>query len=115
MGNNIDKIKEALSLLSAERVNTSGLGAPINILKRIVEDSEVESEVKSLSAEEYIKSKCSHPFPIDELVVDRHSVEKWINDFASMRVEQAKNEIIKKAQRMSNGVDVVLLSDIENL
>lgn len=42
----LNKIKEAINLLSQERVNTSGLGAPINILKRLVEDSEQQSEYK---------------------------------------------------------------------
>ena len=39
------QIEEVLSLLSKERVNTAGLGAPINILKRLLEDCEISTEV----------------------------------------------------------------------
>jgi len=98
----IDKVKEALSLLSAERVNTSGLGAPINILKRLVEDSEPVAPIdKTLTAESVLSQFESFKDTNDgrdETHYYHDNVIEAMESYANLRVEQAKEEERKEAK-----------------
>lgn len=71
--NTKQQIQEALNLLSKERVNTAGLGAPINILKRLLEDSEkepyTEPSTEPITAQSFFNTHWNLGKSIDEIMV----------------------------------------------
>lgn len=92
----LNKIKEAINLLSQERVNTAGLGAPINILKALVEDSEQQSEDKPATV--------PNAEGIAQFVIDNryksvlnnlsdfelfHTISSKIDSYAELKVQEA--------------------------
>lgn len=93
----INQIKQALSLLSAERVNTTGLGAPINILKRLLEDFvPIEPQPSVLpSAEEYFTKN----YRIDKVDLDnlKGALVSIIEGYAQLCVEHKGKEVLRKA------------------
>lgn len=86
------QIQEALKLISKERVNTAGLGAPINILKRLLEDSEHSSESVP-SAQEYYKEHWIEFSKVTE-------IPKIMESYKDLCVEQERNKW-KKEKRFS--------------
>ena len=119
------QIEEVLSLLSKERVNTAGLGAPINILKELLEDNKklesgfcigntksnltimgiankmfeplAEPSDKTPSAEEYVVSELRLYLPNPTL--NTNVLSQVVEDYALLReqraVEQAKEQKIQ--------------------
>ena len=109
------QIEEVLSLLSKERVNTAGLGAPINILKELLEDNKklesgfcigntkpnltimgiankmfeqlTEPSDKIPSAEEYVVSELRLYLPNPTL--NTNVLSQVVEDYALLREQRA--------------------------
>lgn len=117
------KIQEALALLSTKRVNTSGLGAPINILKRLLEDSEVPPVPDKIpSAEEFLIqhliNRCEENSTVKisdeeiaEILDDPEMIAfvQMIESYASLAVEYERQkwqqESIQSNKLLSNAIN----------
>lgn len=98
--------------------NEAVLHAAEDIIELFMTKSEPIAPIdKILTAEKYFESVYKNGSNKSASIYVSEAIET-AESFSNLRVEQAKEEerkkIMKMAQRMSNGVDVVLLSDIEN-
>lgn len=125
------KIEEALSLLSAERINISGLGAPINILKRLIEDSEESVTTTVPSAKEYrhkclcslgdIKCICNsakdyirnRPYDGLELSSDSSKIlETLMEEYASLCIEEERKRWeAERSEILKHSVNAIYFND----